>query len=98
MELAPGNLQTTPGFLIMAAPAKGLPIVLIPEQFFIPPVRKDMIHNSRRSSPAMLLAHLAQGMPSQISFPGRSPSGVIAADCSILPRIQSSVGLTMHII
>ena len=82
----------------MAALAKGLPIALIPEQVFIPPVRKDMVHNSRRSSPAISLAYQAQGMPSQISFPGSSPSGVIAADGSILPRIQHSVCLTIHMI
>ena len=82
----------------MAAPTKGLPIALIPEQFFITPVWKDMIHNSRRSSPAISLAYQAQGMPSQISFPGSSPSGVIAAACSILPHIQHSVCLTIHII
>ena len=82
----------------MAAPAKGLPIALIPEQLFITSVWKDMIHNGRRSCPPMLLTYQAQGMPSQISFPGSSPSGVIAADCSILPRIQHSVCLTIHMI
>ena len=92
------GLEIVSCLLIMAVLAKGLPVVMIPEQVFIPPVWKDMIHNSRGSCPPISLTFQAQGMPSQISFPGSSPSGVIAAACSILPRIQDTVYLAIHII
>jgi hypothetical protein len=61
----------------MAVLAQGLPVTFVPEEILVSPVRKDMVNNCGRRELAFSLALDAQGIPFQVSFSGRPPSGVI---------------------
>lgn len=76
----------------MAVLAQGLPVTLIPEEILVSPVREDMVNNCGRRELAFSLALDAQGIPFQVSLPGRPPSGVITTIRSAFPCIQR----TMH--
>lgn len=47
--------------MVMAALAKGLPVLLIPEQIRVAAMRIDMIHDGRRDEPSFFLAADAPG-------------------------------------
>ena len=70
-------LQSAAGFLVMAVLAQCLPVILIPEQILVSPVRNDVVHHRRSSQPAFLLALDAQWMPSQVCCPCLAPPTVI---------------------
>ena len=72
-------LQSSAGFLVMAILAQRLPVLLIPEQILVTPVRNDVVHHRRSSQPAFLLALDAQWMPSKIRRPHLAPLAVIPA-------------------
>ena len=72
-------LQSSAGFLVMAILAQRLPVLLIPEQILVTPVRNDVVHHRRSSQPAFLLALDAQWMPSKIRCPCLAPLAVIPA-------------------
>ena len=82
----------------MAVFAQGLPVAFIPEEVFIPAVRKDMVHNRGRHEFAIALALYAQGILPQVSFPGRPPSGVITTICGAFPCIQRTMLSAIYII
>ena len=60
--------------------AKRLPVLLIPEQLLITPVRDDVVDYGGRSQLAFLSAFCAQWMPFQEGFSFRPPAGVIFTD------------------
>ena len=72
-------LQSAAGFLVMAVLAQCLPVILIPEQILVSPVRNDVVHHRRSGQPAFLLALDAQWMPSQVCCPRLAPFAVIPA-------------------
>ena len=59
--------------MVMAALAKGLPVLLIPEQIRVAAVRLDMIHNGCRDKPSFFLAANTPGMTFQEKLPGLLP-------------------------
>ena len=62
------DLEAASCFLIMTIFAKGLPVLLIPEQPLIAPVRDDMIDHGGGGQLAFLPAFCAQRMPLQEGF------------------------------
>ena len=62
------------GFMIMTGFTKRLPVALIPEQFLISSVRKDMVHHRRRPVTIPLQAPYAEGMKLQETKPSFVPS------------------------
>lgn len=66
------------GLLIMAPFAERLPILLIPEQHLITPVRYDMVYHRSRGGFSILQTLMAQRMPLQKQYPGFPPLGIIA--------------------
>lgn len=48
-------------------------------------MRENMVNNCGRRELAIVLALYAQGIPFQVSFPGRPPSGVITPVGSAFP-------------
>ena len=72
-------LAAVTGFPIMAALAQRLPVVLIPEQLLIAPVRNHMVDHRCRCEPAVLHAFIAQRVALQESRTGLAPAAVIVA-------------------
>lgn len=66
----------------MAALAKGLPIVFIPEQPLIPAMRDDMVNHRRRRDLPVLHALIAQRIALQKAGAGFSPAAIIATGFS----------------
>ena len=71
------DLEAASCFLIMTIFAKGLPVLLIPEQPLIAPVRDDVVDYGGGGQLAFLPAFCAQRMPFQEGFSFRSPAGVV---------------------
>ena len=63
----------------MAVPAEGLPVVFIPEQLLIAPVRYNMIDYRCRGQFVLLQALHTQRMQLQVPFPGSAPPGIISS-------------------
>jgi len=82
----------------MALLAQGLPVTLIPEEILVSPVRKDMVNNCGRRELAFSLALDAQGIPFQVSFSGRPPSGVITTVGSAFTCIYRTMHYAVHLI
>ena len=64
----------------MAVLAKGLPILLIPEQHFITPVRNDVVDHGGWGQCAISAALRAERMLSEKQRSGLAPSGIISTD------------------
>ena len=62
----------------MAALAQRLPVVLIPEQPLVAPVRNHMVDHRCRCEHAVLHARIAQRVALQESGAGIAPAAVIA--------------------
>lgn len=71
-------LAAVTGFPIMASLAQRLPVVFIPEQLLIAPVRNHMVDYRCRCEPAVLHALIAQRVALQESRAGLSPAAVVA--------------------
>ncbi len=71
--------------MVMAALAKGLPVLLIPEQIRVAAVRLDMIHNGCRDKPSFFLAANTPGMTFQEKHPGFLPFSPVATQHCTLP-------------
>ena len=71
-------LAAVTGFPIMAALAQRLPVVLIPEQLLIAPVRNHMVDHRCLCEHAVLHALIAQRVALQESRAGLSPAAVVA--------------------
>ena len=75
----------------MAAPAKGLPVIFIPEKIAVSAMGNDMIYYGCRGQMAVFLAFRAQRMPGQKSFSRLLPVCVVspcsraAADSVVTP-------------
>ena len=84
-------LQSFSRFPVMAALAKGLPIVFIPEKITISAMGNDMIYHGRRGQYAVFLAFRAQGIPGQKNFSRPLPARIVpprsraAADSVVTP-------------
>ena len=68
-----------PGFPIMAFLTQWLPVVLVPEQCLVSPVRYDMIYNRRRGQLSFLLALNAKWMFRQEPLSRCLPPAGVAA-------------------
>ena len=71
--------------MVMAALAKGLPALLIPEQIRVAAVWLDMIHNGCQDEPSLFLAADAPGMTFQEEPPGFLPHSPVATQPRALP-------------
>ena len=71
--------------MVMAALAKGLPVLLIPEQIRVAAMRLDMIHDGRRDEPSFFLAADAPGVAFQEKPPGFLPFSPVATQHHALP-------------
>ena len=71
--------------MVMAALAKGLPVLFVPEQLRVAAMRSDVIHNGRRYQPAFRLAPYAPRVTFQEELPGFLPTAVVSAEVCILP-------------
>ena len=71
--------------MVMAALAKGLPVLLIPEQIRVAAVRLDMIYDGRRDELSFFLAADAPGMTFQEELPGFLPRSPVATQHRALP-------------
>ena len=69
-------LAAVTGFPIMAALAQRLPVVLIPEQLLIAPVRNHMVDHRCGRQHALLHAGVAQRIARQKLFAGFPPGTV----------------------
>ncbi len=76
-------LQAATCFFVVVLLAKRLPVALIPEQFFITPVRYDMIDYRRRGDFFVFQALHAQRMALEIQFSCLAPPGIIPTGGSI---------------
>ena len=65
-------------FVVMAALAKGLPVLFVPEQIRVAAMRLDMIYNGCRDKPAFLFASDAPEMTFQEELPGFLPLSPVA--------------------
>ena len=72
-------------FMVMAALAKGLPVLFIPEQIRVAAMRLDMIYNGCRNEPAFLFASDTPGMTLQEELSGFLPLSPVAAQHCALP-------------
>lgn len=72
-------------FVVMAALAKGLPVLFVPEQIRVAAMRLDMIHNGCRNEPSFLFASDAPGMTFQEELPGLLPLSPVATQRGVLP-------------
>ena len=68
-----------PGFPVVALLAKRLPVTLVPEQYFVSPMRLDMIHNRCRRQFSCPLALCAKRMLHQELLPRFLPAAAVAA-------------------
>ena len=71
--------------MIMAALAKGLPVLFIPEELCITTVRCDMVNDRCRDKTALCFAADAPGMTFQEKLPGLLPLPSIATCFCISP-------------
>ena len=85
-------------FGIVAGFAKGLPIVPIPEQFPISPMRNDMIHNRCLHITSFGKATSTKGMGLQVHSPRLLPTTPVSFLTGGLPvvLVQRLVFLTVH--
>ena len=72
-------------FVVMAALAKGLPVLFVPEQIQVAAMRLDMIHDGRRNKPAFLFASDTPRMTLQEELPGFLPLSPVTTQHSVLP-------------
>lgn len=72
-------LKPGASFSIMAAPAKRLPVVFVPEQRLIASVRDHKIHHGRGRELSLPHTLGAQRVPAQESLSRRAPAAVVAA-------------------
>ena len=80
----------------MAAFAKRLPILFVPEQFFVAPVRNDMVNNRGRRQLAIFSAFRAERILFKKQRPGRAPFAVITSLGSVLPGIQLAMCFAVY--
>ena len=80
------DLLTRTGFLIMVRLTKRLPVILIPEQFLITPVRNDMIDYCCRSKFVFPETFHTQRVQTEEQFSGLAPSGIITSGSSTAPE------------
>ena len=59
--------------------AQWLPILFIPKQNRITPMRRDVVHHLRSSNPALLGTHPAGGVKRQIEISCSFPAPVVSA-------------------
>lgn len=71
--------------MVMAALAKGLPVLLIPEQIRVAAMRFDMVNDGRRDEPSFFLAADAPGVAFQEKPPGFLPFSPVATCFCISP-------------
>ena len=71
--------------MIMAALAKGLPVLFIPEELCITTVRFDMVDDRRRDESSFCFAADAPGMTFQEELPGLLPLSPVATQRGVLP-------------
>lgn len=71
--------------MVMAALAKGLPVLLIPEQIRVAAMRFDMVNDGRRDEPSFFLAADAPGVAFQEKPPGFLPFSPVATQHRALP-------------
>ena len=71
--------------MVMAALAKGLPVLLIPEQIRVAAMRFDMVNDGRRDEPSFFLAADAPGVAFQEKPPGFLPFSPVATQPRALP-------------
>lgn len=86
------------GFGIVAGFTESLPIVPIPEQFPVSPVRDDMIHNRCLHITSFGKASHAKGMGLQVHSPRLLPAAPVSFLTGGLPivLVQRLVFLTVH--
>lgn len=72
-------------FMVMAALAKGLPVLFIPEQIRVAAMRLDMIYNGCRDQPSFLFASDTPWMTFQEELPGFLPFPSIATQHGVFP-------------
>lgn len=71
--------------VVMAALAKGLPVLFIPKQIRVAAMRLDMIHDGRRNETSLFFASDTPGMTLQEELSGFLPLSPIATQHRILP-------------
>lgn len=64
--------------MIMAALAKGLPVLFVPEEPGIAAMRFDVVHNRRKDEASLCLAADTPEMTFQIELPGLLPFPAVA--------------------
>lgn len=72
-------LQSFSRFPVMAALAKGLPVVFIPEKIAVSAMGNDVVYHGGRGQMAVFLAFGAQGMLGQKSLSCLSPAGIVSS-------------------
>ncbi len=70
----------------MAALAKRLPVLFIPKELHVAPVRDDVIHNRGRSELALPQAFRAQRMLAQKTPPRGAPATAVTALCGVAAK------------
>lgn len=80
----------------MASLAKRLPVVLIPEQLLIAPMRDDVVDHGRRGNLPAPQTFRAQRMPAQVAVTGRAPFTAIAPAMGIFSCIQAAMLFAVH--
>ena len=71
--------------VVMAALAKGLPVLFVPKQIRVAAMRLDMIYNGCRDEPTFLFASGTPGMTLQEELPGFLPLSPVATQHCVLP-------------
>jgi hypothetical protein len=71
--------------MVMAALAKGLPVLFVPKQIQVAAMRLDMIYNGCRDEPTFLFASGTPGMTLQEELPGFLPLSPVATQHCVLP-------------
>ena len=71
--------------MVMAALAKGLPVLFVPKQIRVATMRLDMIHDGRRNKPAFLFAPYTPWVTLQEELSGFLPLSPVATQHCILP-------------
>ena len=90
------ELHPQSGFFVMAAPAKGLPVLFIPEQRRVAAMRDDMIDHSRRGQHAVPAAFRAKRVLTQEQRSGLAPAGVVPA--SVRPAAQRVMAVLLAVL
>lgn len=74
--------------MVMTARTQRLPVVFIPEQLFITPMRDDMVNHRRRCDFAVSHAFSAQRIALQEAGAGFSPTAIITTGfCAAAPAV-----------